>query len=690
MKAFALCLLLLAVSVSGYAQVKEKDSVTYLEEVILLDPAKKPMATGITASSIIGPEVFQNYSPVDLPASLNQISGVYVLSGALNTNRITIRGVGARTAFGTDKLRLYFNNIPVTNGTGSSTLEAFDLENLFTMEVIKGPKGSSFGANLGGAIMLQTKAPSPGVTAVSNSFNLGSYGLLKDNLGLSINEGALDLELHYNHLEQDGYRENSFFNRNAVLLNTSLELHEKSSLGLLVNHINYTAQIPSSLGTTAFKEDPRQAAFTWAQAKGYEDNAYTLLGINHNLILGPQLTNNTSIFYSYLDHYEPRPFNILDEFTNSYGFRSIFEGTLKAFGAGAEYSLGAEFYKDEYHWGTYENLYEQNNGAGSLEGDALSNNVEFRRQFFAFGTFKIDISEAFTAQFGLTLNSTSYDFRDHFNSGPDNLSASRSFDAILMPSLDLEYRINKHYQLYANVSRGFSNPSLEETLTPDGVINPGIEQETGVSYELGNRLIFDAFTITASLYRMNIKNLLVAERVGQDQYIGRNAGSTRHSGLEIDGNLIIELGSKTSLAPFVSYSYSDHQFVRFVDGENDYSGNPLTGVPKHRLNTGWRLEYARAFYWTLAAQYVSGMPLTDANTLYSDDFTILNSRVGFQKKFGKKMTLGLNAGINNIFDSRYAASVLINAVAFGNTEPRYFYPGNGFNAYGGIEMRYEW
>tara|TARA_R110002051_G_scaffold47849_9_gene94397 strand:+ start:1394 stop:1786 length:393 start_codon:yes stop_codon:yes gene_type:complete len=130
MKNSILVILLLVFSFSVGAQTKsEKDSVTLLDEVILIDTLTAKNAIGIIPSQIIGASVFKNYSPVDFISSINQISGVYALSGALNTNRITIRGVGSRTAFGTDKLRLYYNNIPVTNGTGFSTIEAYDLEN---------------------------------------------------------------------------------------------------------------------------------------------------------------------------------------------------------------------------------------------------------------------------------------------------------------------------------------------------------------------------------------------------------------------------------------------------------------------------------------------------------------------------------------------------------------------------------
>ena len=54
-----------------------------------------------------------------------------------------------------------------------------------------------------------------------------------------------------------------------------------------------------------------------------------------------------------------------------------------------------------------------------------------------------------------------------------------------------------------------------------------------------------------------------------------------------------------------------------------------------------------------------------------------------------RCSAGVDFGINNIFDESYAQSVLINAVGFGGAEPRYFYPGNDRNFYGGLRLRYE-
>ena len=662
------------------------DSITQLDEVILLDALKTKNATGITASEVIGAKTFQNYSPVDMVSAINQVSGVYILSGALNTNRITIRGIGARTLFGTDKLRLYYNDIPVTNGSGFSTIEAYDLENLSQVEVIKGPKGTAFGANLGGAIILNPKEALGRSTNISNNLTVGSFGLLKNNLSFNHYDGKLRLGLQYGHMVTDGYRDNSNFERDGLLLNAAYRIDEKNSISLLVNHIDYTAQIPSSLGATAFSEDPKQAAFTWRSARGYEANNYSLLGLNYSHLFNEKLKNSTSIFYTYLDHYEPRPFGILDEFTNGYGFRTRFTGNFDK----GEYTFGGELYKDEYSWDEYENLYEENEGQGSLQGERFAENKEFRSQWNAFGTALYKLTDAFSAQIGLNINKTDYDFQDLFNSGTANKSADRSFKAIVLPSLDLNYRFSDDQQVYANISRGFSNPSLEETLTPDGVINPDIAQETGMNYELGTHLFLHdkRFYLNLALYQMDIKNLLVAQRVGDDQFIGKNAGKTRHRGLEITMNYRWDLSSQIQITPFINYTLSDHEFIEFIDGDNDFSGNPLTGVPKQRRTAGLQMQFFSDFYWNIVHQHVSEIPLTDANTLESEPFTVFTTRLGYRKKLSERFTVGIDLGINNVLDKIYARSVLINTQGFGGSEPRYYYPGDARNFYGSLRLGY--
>ena len=683
-----LCLLVLAFTRSN-GQTTPRDSVTYLQGVVLGLEREADSPLGIVPSELLSEKAISTQSPIDFAGTLNQVPGVYFLSGALNTNRITIRGVGARTPFGTDKLRMYFNDIPVTNGTGFSTLEAFDLENLSGIRVVKGPKSGMYGAALGGALLLRSDPKQERGTLLRNRTSFGSYGLFKTNLSLTHKADKLNAEVRYNRMSTQGYRENNSFDRDGVLVNLGLEAGKSHQINLLANYIDYTAQIPSSLGQTDFETDPTQAAANWAAAQGYEANKYTLIGLSDRIRISSRVENTSSVFLSYLDHYEPRPFNILDEYTLGYGARSVFSAGLDA-RSKVRASLGMELYKDEYSWSTYENLYEENNGQGSLQGDQLSRNKEFRSQFYLFGQVEWQLSSHLKGAFGLSLNRTQYDFRDLFETGDENRSARRDFDPVLLPSLDLRYSFDTNTWVYLNVSRGFSNPSLEESLTPDGVINPEIEQEKGMNYEIGGKVSWlqDRLQGSMALYRMEIQDLLVAQRVGEDQFIGQNAGKTRHQGMELSLQYAIPMRIGVRLSPFLSYTLNNHTFREFVDGDADYSGNELTGVPAHRIYSGILLDSDLGWYWNSNYQFVDAIPLTDSNSLYSDAYHLFNTQAGYRTRLLERLSLNVELGINNLFDTRYASSVLINATGFGGSEPRYYYPGNGRNYYAGIMFLY--
>jgi len=667
------------------------DSVVGLEEVVLEAQRAGESPLGLVASEVVTEQALALQNPIDFAGALNQVPGLYFLSGALNTNRITIRGVGARTGFGTNKLRMYYNDIPVPDGSGFSTLEAFDLEDLGSIRVVKGPKSGSYGAALGGALLLRSDPRRESGALLRNRLSAGSYGLFKNNLSLAFRDSTLSGEVRYNRLTTQGYRENNAFDRDGLLLNLGWEASERHRLNLLAQYIDYRAEIPSSLGRTAYETDPTQAAFTWAQAKGYEANKYTLVGLSDRISLGGNLENTSSIFLSYLDHYEPRPFNILDEYTFGYGFRSVFRGRLGTGQGAPEAELGGEYYRDRYAWATYENLYQSNDGAGSLQGDLLSRNLEYRSQLYLFGSLEWAISEPFRIRGGLALNHTRYDFRDRFNTGDANRSARRNFEPILLPSLDVRYSWDNGSFAYLNLSRGFNNPSLEESLNPEGLVNPDIAQEKGMNYELGGSLVVPQARLlfTGALYLMDIRDLLVADRVREDQYIGRNAGSTRHRGLELSLEYRQPLGASAEVIPFLSYTLNDHVFREFIDDGVDYSGNPLTGVPRNRVYAGLRIRGRAGWYWNGSYQYVDPIPLTDSNALSSDAYQLVNMQLGYRRQLSTRLHASLELGVNNLFDTLYASSVLINAVGFGGAEPRYYYPGNGRNGYLGLLLLYD-
>lgn len=220
-----------------------------LEEIIVFSSFKKDTVKRLATESILPTEIItaeklDAYSPSNLIAVINETPGVFIHSGAINTNRITIRGVGSRTLYGTNKIRAYFNGIPITNGIGETTIDFFDPEDLESLEIIKGPKATAYGTNLGGTLLLNSKQATLAETIFKSSLTLGSYGLIKNTVSFATSNEKLSLHLHYDHLETDGARENNKYHRETLLLTSTYRFNPKNALSLLVNYVDYFAQIP--------------------------------------------------------------------------------------------------------------------------------------------------------------------------------------------------------------------------------------------------------------------------------------------------------------------------------------------------------------------------------------------------------------------------------------------------------------
>ncbi|MEO1652961.1 MAG: TonB-dependent receptor, partial [Bacteroidota bacterium] len=282
-----------------------------------------------------------------------------------------------------------------------------------------------------------------------------------------------------------------------------------------------------------------------------------------------------------------------------------------------------------------------------------------------------------------------YDLTDLFVADSINQSGNYQFDLIFSPRVALNYRLKENLAIFAQVSHGFSPPGVEETLTPDGLFNPDIQPETGWNYEIGSRGHFfqQRFSYDISIYTMDIRNLLVARRTADDAFVGVNAGQTRHNGVEIDLRyhiLPVKFGKTLDL--FVTYTLADYSFEDFVDAEQNFSGNELTGVPRNLFNAGLDFHCSCGFYGNLNFQFVDEIPLRDDNSIFSESYTLLNTKVGFQKRFWDHINIDLFLGIQNLSNESYASQVLINAGSFGGNAPRYFYPGLPRNYFGGFSL----
>ena len=627
----------------------------------------------------------QRDNDLSIAPALNRASGVYMHSGALNTNRITIRGIGNRSPFSTTKIRAYLDDIPLTTGDGETTIEDIDLSLLQKLEIWKGPTASIYGAGLGGMIHLKTN-PYYSVSSLSTKFTMGSYGLFRNasTIDFSNKKETLNLKVNYNKTHNDAYRDNNEYDREGLTLLGKVKKNNNET-SLLINHTQLKAFIPSSLNREDYDNDPTKAAFTWGNVKGFEDGKKTMFGVSNKTQIAKiddlTLENKTSVFARFRNAYESRPFNILEEESSVLGLRTSFDlysnNQSPLF---PMFSIGFEGFREKYDWQTYVT----NDGE---QGNALSDNNEKRNYYNVFAQYYKKITEELNLLAGLNFNSTSYQYNDLFADSID-LSGDYSFDPVLSPQLGLNYEIMYNLSLFATVSHGFSPPSFSETLTPDGAINPDIQPEQGWNFELGSRGKINyrfAYEITA--YTMEIRDLLVAERIGPDQFVGVNAGKTRHSGLELYLGYPLEWRSGSANF-FSTYTYSDYKFIDFKNEDNDYSGNELTGTAPHNFNIGLEAQMDFGLYGNINYKYVDAFPMRDDNSIYSDAYQVVNLKVGYAKEILRDLGLDVSFGIQNLLNEKYASMILINAVSFGGNAPRYYYPGMPRNYYGAVSLKY--
>ncbi len=669
-----------------------KPSTEVLSEVMINSTLIPNELRKIPASvGVISSEDLKRIDASNLAQAFNTIPGVYVNQGALNTTKLNIRGIGARSQYSTNRIQAYFNGIPLSTAEGELTLDDIDPESLSRIEIIKGPASSIYGAGLGGVINLYAAEGEMDKTEAAGELLFGSYGMVKKTISGSHGTKTTSLFANFSDLQSDGYRDNGEYSRKSGLVHGSLKTTENDKLSFLANFTRLKAFIPSSINESDFRNNPSVAASNWVASKGFESYDRGLLGVSYVHQFSLSFTNTTSVYFSFRDAYEPRPFDILKEERISAGVRTKFNLSAELFDRPSKISFGAEYYNEWYEIGTFENLYRDFQDQGSVLGERLSNNEQDRNYSNLFGQLNLELTDKWGLETGFNVNITKYSLTDLFVQDAVDQSGDYGFKTILSPRIATTYEVSNGKNIYASVSHGFSTPTVAETLTPDGQLNTDLQPEMGINYEIGfkgNWLNNSLYTEVA-LYSIQIDDLLVAQRVAEDRYVGINAGKTNHNGIEFFTSYTKRLIPELIIKPYINASVNFFKFEEFQDRESNFSGNKLPGVPTSTVNVGLDLNIWNALNIYSNFFAVGEIPLNDANSGFSDNYTLLNIKAVYIIDLIQDLNMRFTAGINNLTNEKYAASVLPNAVGFGGAAPRFYYPGNPRNYFGGVGLSYQ-
>ena len=625
----------------------------------------------------LGQETLLTEDAINISRAFDGLPGVQIQQGALNTQRLSLRGIGARTPFATDQVRLYWNDIPLTNGAGESVLEDIETGFLRKAYVQTGPAPAALGANLGGSIQLVSKEWDAPNWGLSGGLSVGDFGRNRQWLNLHNRNGNWQQDVSAVRSASDGYRANNNYERLSGTVLGSFG-RSVSKTYYLVHLRQLQAEIPSSLNINDFNEKPEAAAFNWASVNGREDQLTYLLGLQHSQYIGElgkgrsrkEVSNRSSVFGGRRTNDEVRPFNIINEDSYQYGLRTTFsiENTQPD---RQVLKVGAELFVEDYDQTTFEVL------EAGAQGAELGSTTETRFYYFAFASWRAEWNERWQTVADLNLRQT------QFNWQSVNLDRDFSFSPFLLPGATVFYTSpNQNWRWHARVNRGISQPDPSSSIENSFLNGEPLKPAFGWNRETGITTLYSNLRVSITAFQMDLEDALVQREDEIGRILFFNGGSARHQGLEASLSYFWSYDAG-HLFLNSSYTFADYRFRDFMDNGNDFSDNEIPGSPRHR----WRnqLQWEHRWFRSQLTLDLSGQQwVDDANTTTADGYALLHLRVGAQLD-NLRRGLRIYVGCNNVFDTLYASMVQVNARGFGGNLPRFYYPGLPRYIYFGVD-----
>ena len=570
--------------------------------------------------------------------------------------RISLRGFGARAAFGIRGIKLIVDGIPETTPDGQGQVDNLPLGLLSSVEVLRGPSASLYGNASGGVIYLNTLDQLDNETIQLQS-RLGAYGFQSNQLNTSLKGKKTAALLHVNRTKTDGFRQNSGFVQ--TLFNAKIK-HRFSSKSTLQLQLNYTDS-PRAEDAGGITLEDTEADWSQARQRNVEYDTYESVNQFKSGLLwqqdwGDQWNLDTYGFYTFRDFYGKLPFEnggIVDLTRNYYGF-----------GARLNYK------QDKHRWQIgIETAQQADQRDRYLNLKGTQGSLSFS-QLESFGSFGIYILDE--VRWEKVLLRTSLRF-DDLRLGADSVSEDQTYQ-VLNPSVGLSYEVAPQQRLFTNFSTSFETPALSElSANPSGAEGLNLELETAraLNYELGWKGLWAKTRLEANVFFIESTNEILPYELeafpGRAFY--RNAGATQRLGLEVFGSYQWEKWELQASMTQAQYRFTEN---------NTSEGNTLPGIPNSQFFLQLGYTSLQNWQFQLTGEHIGSLYADTDNAVQIEAF----QKVRLQG--GKTITLGnleinLFAGINNLFDVRYFDNIRLNA--FGG---RYYEPAPGRNFFVGL------
>jgi iron complex outermembrane receptor protein len=683
-----ICVLLFATLVRAQTTKTDADTSKTLKTVTIRAYLSDQPVLSIPASvSVLNPAQLKLQADNSLVPAMNTIPGVKMEERSPGSYRLSIRGSLLRSPFGVRDVKVYFDEIPLTDAGGNTYLNAIDINSVRSLEILKGPDGSLFGANSGGVVILRPMGTSADSNYAAVGLNGGSYGLIHENAKLQNSTGRNQLNISQAYQSYGGYREHSYMQRHYFQATDKYTISANDQLKALALYSNLSYQTPGGLTLAQMQANPqwsRQATKTLPSAIDQQIQISTkvfLGGLVNEAKLSDHLKNVTSLSTMHVDFANPFITNYEQRTENTYSLRSYFELD----GGGQPYNWKLNLGLEWQQTNSAINNYDNNKG---VKGNPQKLDKVNSNQHFIFGRYTADIDARLHVEAALSLNDYDYDFKNIY---PLNQSAftNRRFTPQLMPRLALSYQLTNNFIARASVSRGYATPTTAEVRPTDNVVNTGLQAQTGWNYETGLRLRNhdETLLLDASVFYYRIKNSIVRRLHPDETEYYINAGGTNQTGFELaftdwlirQNHIQFIRGLQLNTA----YTLSSYFFRDYADATTNYSGNPLTGVPRHVIVSSLQVKLPQQLYAFIQHNYTASIPLNDAHNVFAPQYHLLQAKAAWMHQINSTIKLEIYAGADNVLNARYSLGNDLNAVG-----SRYFNPSPLRNYFAGFNLMF--
>ncbi|MFL9544570.1 TonB-dependent receptor family protein [Acinetobacter baumannii] len=609
--------------------------------------------------------------------------------------QLSMRGFGARSTFGVRGIRLYVDGIPATMPDGQGQTSNIDLSSLDHVEVLTGPFSSLYGNSSGGTILTSTKE-GQGKDSIELSYSGGSHD--KSRAGLVLQGGAKGANepsyiISSSYFDTDGYREHS--GAEKVLNNAKLSwnLDDGSKINWVTNYVKIHADDPQGLTHDQWNANPKQqvpflkqfnvrkdieqtqTGVTWSKPINDKNELYAMAYLGNR-----QVTQYQSIPKSTQDASINHAGGVIDFERNYYG--ADFRWTGKELLPNTTLSVGVALdAMDEGRKG-FENFNLVNGQPsygvkGNLrrdEDNTLWNIDPYLQASWQFlPTWRLDT--------GVRYSNVHYKSEDNYLSNGDD-SGKTDYDKVL-PSVALSWQILPELMAYVSYAKGFETPTFTEmAYRPDGQsgFNFDLTASTSDTYETGLKSQNQLGDFTLAVFQTKTKDDIVSAGNSNGRSTFRNADKTLREGVEFAWNKKLW----RDLIATASYSYLDATFDADIPALGNIaqisSGNAIPGIAKNQAYASLAWQPSHGLYGGVDVQYMDKVYVNDTNSDAAPSYSVTSANVGYAWVMGD-WKVNSFARVDNLFDKKYAGSVIVND---GNS--RYFEPADGRNWSAGLRV----